>query len=160
VVRAIIDWLAYTEENQSGKWSGYPSWVGPELNPAGTGMLNFHAIYYGPQDEAQLSISIMTNFVNSRPDCYSAPAPVFETKSTFMDWHGPNTDEVGYTTFMSTRLILLDNIATEEAKEELVEAFAAVPRFFQIAVVAGKGVWEGDPNGETSVTPAWRTALF
>ena len=75
-----------------------------------------------------------------------------------MDWHGPTTDAVGGNSFLSSRLIQQENLASEEAKNALTQALlAAGGGLFNH--VGGKGVIEGDPNRETSVTPAWRQAV-
>ena len=72
-----------------------------------------------------------------------------------MDWHGPTTDAVGGSNFLSSRLIQQENLATEEAKATLTQALLATGGGL-FNHVGGKGVIEGDPNRETSVTPAWR----
>ena len=77
---------------------------------------------------------------------------------TWLSWHGPGTDSVGGTAFLSSRLIQLENFATEESKDALTDAILASGGGL-FNHVAGKGVIEGDPNGETSVTPAWRQAV-
>ena len=59
---------------------------------------------------------------------------------------------------MSSRLIQLENFATEESKDALTDAILASGGGL-FNHIAGKGVIEGDPNGETSVTPAWRQAV-
>ena len=51
-----------------------------------------------------------------------------------------------------------ENFATKEARAELAEAVIAAD-LGQYHLVASKGVQEGDPNGETSVTPAWRKTV-
>ena len=75
-----------------------------------------------------------------------------------MDWHGPTTDAVGGNNFLSSRLIQQENLATEEAKATLTQALLATGGGL-FNHVGGKGVIEGDPNRETSVTPAWRQAV-
>ena len=76
-----------------------------------------------------------------------------------MDWHGDTTDMVGGNVLLGTRLIQTENIATPEAREELVDAILKTETG-QFLLVASKGVQDGDPNGETSVTPAWRKAVL
>lgn len=75
-----------------------------------------------------------------------------------MDWHGGGTDAVGGYAFLSSRIIQSENLATPEARSALTDAIVAAGdgQFHQ---VGSKGVQEGDPNGETSVTPAWRKAV-
>ena len=51
-----------------------------------------------------------------------------------------------------------ENFATKEARAELAEAIIEAG-MGQYHLVASKGVQEGDPNGETSVTPAWRKTV-
>ena len=77
---------------------------------------------------------------------------------TFMDWHGPGTDAVGSGGFISSRLIQVENLATEEAKSALLEAILLSGGGL-FNHVGGKGVIEGDPHGETSVSPAWRQTV-
>jgi len=68
-------------------------------------MLGTFGWFYGTQEDAALPSSILSNFVSSRPDLYSAPEPTYTSFSTFMEMHGPDTDPVGGTGFLSTRLI-------------------------------------------------------
>ena len=51
-----------------------------------------------------------------------------------------------------------ENFATKEARAELAEAIIEAG-MGQYHLVTSKGVQEGDPNGETSVTPAWRNTV-
>ena len=78
-----------------------------------------------------------------------------ENYENWMDWHGPGTDAVGSSAFLSSRLIQVENLATEDAKSALLEAILATGGGL-FNHIGGKGVIEGDPNGETSVSPAWR----
>jgi hypothetical protein len=67
-------------------------------------------------------------------------------------------DELGINRYMVSRLIPEENYASAEAKEVLTQALLASQSGI-FNHVAGKGVMEADPNGETSVGPAWRRAL-
>ena len=77
-----------------------------------------------------------------------------------MSWHGYNTtDAVGWSAFLTSRLIQLENVATPEKRDEFAEAMSKIP-FGQFHLVVGKGVRENDPDStETSVTPAWRSTV-
>ena len=75
-----------------------------------------------------------------------------------MAWHGEGTDPVGGSSFLSSRLIQSENLRTPEARRALTDAIVASGGGL-FNHVGGKGVQEGDPNGETSVTPAWRSAV-
>ena len=79
---------------------------------------------------------------------------------TWLDWHGANTtDPVGYMAFLVSRLIQQENIATDEARNQLNKAMLAQGGA-QWLIVAGKGVQDADPNNElTAVTPAWRKTV-
>ena len=76
-----------------------------------------------------------------------------------MDQHGEDTHGVGSVGFIASRLIQTENIDTADARDKTANAIAAtLSGIFHRE--AGKGTWEADPNGETSVLPAWRKTVF
>ena len=75
-----------------------------------------------------------------------------------MGWHGPNTDTVGGNQFLSSRLIQVENLATDESKDALTHALLESEAGL-FNHIGGKGVIEADPFGETSVSTAWRQTV-
>ena len=76
-----------------------------------------------------------------------------------MAWHGPDTDVAGVNHFGASRLIQTENLSTADARYKTAEAIKATGggSFF---ITAGKGTMDADPNGETSVLPAWRKTVI
>ena len=80
--------------------------------------------------------------------------------STWFGAHGNSTDSVGSSAMLVSRLIQEENIATPEARAQLVDAFVEVGFGSPFNFVGGKGVMDKDPDStETSVTPAWRKTI-
>lgn len=63
-------------------------------------------MYYGPESEAREALKILDDFVNGS-DLYGYVQEYGkeENYSTWMDWHGPQTDAVGGSSFLVSRLI-------------------------------------------------------
>merc|ERR1712045_77281 len=56
------------------------------------------------------------------------------------------------------RLIQSENLASPEARSALTDAIS-ITQNGSFNFIGGKGVMEGDPDGDTSVTPAWRSTV-
>ena len=145
--------MAWTNENQPGLWAGY-NFFGPmDTNK----YVATYLLFFGEQSEAERALQIFDDLVDREEGIFWIQNDKSNHES-FMDWHGPTTDAVGGNNFLSSRLIQQENLATEEAKNALTQALlAAGGGLFNH--IGGKGVIEGDPNRETSVTPAWRQAV-
>ena len=122
---AFLEFIAYTEEKQPGKWAGYIIWSNG-ANNAETPDISyafFTLVYYGPQQEAEKAIKILEDFANSSELYgFGAEFDIKENKSTWMDWHGPTTDPVGGNSVLTSRLIQTENIDTAETRKETVDA--------------------------------------
>ena len=115
-------------------------------------------MFIGEQEDAQPALDILRKLTSSNPEIQVTNEGQ-ENHDSWLKWHGVNeTDTVGASAFLSSRLLQSENFATAEARTELAKAIYAA-NFGQYHLVAGKGVQEGDPNGETSVTPAWRKTV-
>ena len=79
---------------------------------------------------------------------------------TWLKWHGEDkTDSAGLNVFMSSRLLKSENFETVSARSELAKGILESKGAGIYNLVSSKGVQEGDPNAETSVTPAWRKSV-
>ena len=111
-------------------------------------------LFTGPQAEAEKALWIFDMMVSKHPEITLGGAWK-QNYDTWLEWHGDRLDAVGSNYFMTSRLIPSEYYASGKARKELKEAILAGGSG-QWIMVAGKGVREADPYGETSVTPAWR----
>ena len=115
-------------------------------------------MFIGEQEDAQQALNILRKMTSTNP-AIKQYTETQENHDSWLKWHGVNeTDSVGANALLASRLLQSENFATAEARTELAKAIYAA-NFGQYHLVAGKGVQEGDPNGETSVTPAWRKTV-
>jgi len=156
MIAAYVEFLNYITENQPGQWSGYSSW-GP--NYRGNHFMIPNLLFYGEEADAQPAIKIFTDMIAANNQIGSV-----DTWSANWDsWigaHGNKQDAVGANEFHLSRLIQAENIATPEARAQLVDAFVEIGAASPLNLIGGKGVMDKDPNStETSVTPAWRKTI-
>ena len=118
VVRAYIDFAAWGHENQPGLWSGFDNF-GYYENYGG---ITFASLFQGPEAEAKRAIQIFDDLVDqSGGDIFWAYREE-GNHPTFMDWHGASTDGVGGSGFLASRLIPVENFATDESRSAIVDA--------------------------------------
>ena len=156
MVEAFVDFLNYTAEHQPGQWSGYP-YFGSDYK--GHHYIAPYLVFFGEEADAAEAI----NFFEALPSTNPYIAKGSELRENYDSWlgmHGSDTDPVGGSGFLVSRLIQAENIATPEARAELVDAFVAGGNATPFNFVGGKGVMDKDPDStETSVTPAWRKTI-
>lgn len=116
-------------------------------------------MFFGEEEEANKALKIFDDFAKDKKFLWKRFSDDRSNHPTWMDWHGDETDAVGSSSFMASRLIQEENVATEEARAALVDALlkTGAGNFLH---VGGKGVTDQDPDSKaTSVTPAWRKTL-
>lgn len=66
LVRAFLDFTAYTEENEPDKWTSSGTWANGAFDndEPGVSFLNYEIVYYGSQCEAEKSIKTLEDAVN------------------------------------------------------------------------------------------------
>ena len=136
-------------------WSGYAV---SESVPGYKHGYGFYILFQGQECEALKGIQILKDAVVENDNEIQLINELVSTE-TFWDWHYQSADPVGFSIQLASRLILKENLATSEAKEALLDALAETKKGMFL-LVAGKGVQEGDPDGLTSVNPAWRKTVF
>jgi FAD/FMN-containing dehydrogenase len=156
MITAYVEFLNYITENQPGQWSGYSFW-GPDYR--GGHYMIPNLLFFGEEADAQPAIKIFTDMIAANNQI----ASVDTWSANWDSWygaHGNETDAVGANGFLVSRLIQAENIATPEARAQLIDAFVEVGAATPLNLIGGKGVMDKDPNStETSVTPAWRKTI-
>ena len=113
MVTTFLEFLNYVKLNQPGKWSGYAVWGN---DGQGTDYLILETLLFlGEKSEAEQALKIFDDMAKNhlmiiRVDHHE------ENHKTWLDWHGSGTDPVGSSSFLGSRLILKDYVATEEAR--------------------------------------------
>ena len=115
-------------------------------------------MFIGEEEDAQPALDILRKLPNTNP-LISQQGESQENNDSWLKWHGVDTtDPVGGNAFLASRLLQTENFTTKKSRTELAEAIIKAGGGLY-HLVASKGVQEGDPNGETSVTPAWRKTV-
>ena len=138
MLEAFNEFVAYTEEHQPGQWAGYVSFT--RNVPDFGDVLNVMSLMFiGEQEDAQPALDILRKMTSTNPDI-KVYKEEQENYDSWLKWHGVNeTDSVGASAFLSSRLLQSENFATAEARTELAKAIYAA-NFGQYHLVAGKGV--------------------
>ena len=68
--------------------------------------------FFGPECDTFEAVKIIEDFVDSSEHYVEEAGTNKLSFKTFMDWHGPTTDPVGFSGTLTSRLILTENIKT------------------------------------------------
>ena len=66
MMRAYVDWMAWTNENQPGLWGGYNSWGPYDTNTYLATLL----VHFGEQSEALRALQIFEDLVDREEGIY------------------------------------------------------------------------------------------
>jgi len=113
--------------------------------------------HFGPECDTEEAIKIIEDFVDSS-EHFVEEGTTKSNHKTFMDWHGPGTDPVGFSVFLVSRLIQTENLDTPAARKETRDAILETD-VHMFHFTAGKGTHEADPDA-TSILPAWRKTVL
>ena len=109
LMRAYVDWVAWTHENQPGLWGGYVTF-GPEV---GGNFIYYIVWFYGEQSEGDRAIQILDQ-LQANGDTFYIEKSV--QNSDTWDWFMPQIEVTGINRYITSRLIPEDNFASEEEK--------------------------------------------
>ena len=125
LIRAYIDWMDWTQTNQPGLWAGYNSIVHSEGDGQKFISISFSLLFKGPQSDTVRALGVFDDLIDQYDGTIFWAQKIESNFDTFFGWHGPETDVVGGTSFMSARLITIDSFESDESKDALVDAIMA-----------------------------------
>ena len=160
-IRTWVDFMHWTEENQPGMWGGHAYTI--PLGEIGH-LVQMFLLFTGSQEEAAPGRQFLEDTIAAYNNEFDLIVQEVIDFPNFLEWRGADsTDAVGTVNYaLASRLIQSENLATPEAREALTDAIAqamrlGTPGLFNFS--AGKGTQVADPEGLTSITPAWRKTV-